>query len=72
MLQNPGVSEQTFHRWRNQCGGMMSAEAKRLKELEVENGRSKGLIAEKELDISSPGEAKEYPGNPQAPRIGGW
>jgi hypothetical protein len=33
------ISEQTFHRWRNQYGGMKSEEAKRLKELEEENKR---------------------------------
>ncbi len=44
------VSEQTFHRWRNQYGGMKAEEAKRLKELEVENKRLKKLLAEAELD----------------------
>lgn len=33
------VSEQTLHRWRNQYGGMKAADAKRLKELEEENGQ---------------------------------
>ena len=32
-----GVSEQTYHRWRNQYGGMKADDAKRLKELEREN-----------------------------------
>jgi len=41
VLQHLGVSEQTFHRWRNQYGGMKSEEAKRLKELEVGNARPK-------------------------------
>jgi transposase-like protein len=44
------VSEQTFHRWRNQYGGMKAEEAKRLKELEDENRRLKKLLAEAELD----------------------
>lgn len=44
------VSEATFHRWRNQYGGMKSEEAKRLKELEGENARLKRLLAEAELD----------------------
>jgi transposase-like protein len=44
------VSEQTFHRWRNQYGGMKAAEAKRLRELEEENRRLKKLLAEAELD----------------------
>jgi len=46
-----GISEATFHRWRNRYGGMSSQEAKRLKELEKENARLKKLLAEKELDI---------------------
>ena len=46
------VSEQTFHRWRNQYGGMKAEEAKRLTELEQENKRLKKLLAESELDKS--------------------
>ena len=48
--QSLEVSEQTFHRWRNQYGGMKSEEARRLKELEDENKRLKKLLAEAELD----------------------
>jgi transposase-like protein len=44
------VSEQTFHRWRNQYGGMKAGEAKRLKELEDENKRLKKVVAELALD----------------------
>jgi putative transposase len=44
------VGEQTFHRWRNQYGGMKAQEAKRLRELEDENRRLKKLLAEAELD----------------------
>ena len=50
VLQALEVSEATFHRWRNQYGGMKSAEARRLKELELENARLKKLLAEAELD----------------------
>lgn len=46
------ISEQTFHRWRNQYGGMKADDAKRLKELEKENTRLKKLLAEAELDKS--------------------
>ena len=46
-----GISEATFHRWRNRYGGMSSQEAKRLKELEKENARLKKLVAEQALDI---------------------
>lgn len=44
------VSEQTFHRWRNQYGGMKGPEMKRLKELERENARLKKLVADQALD----------------------
>jgi putative transposase len=46
-----GISEATYHRWKNRYGGMSTSEAKRLKELENENARLKKLLAEKELDI---------------------
>ena len=45
-----GVSEHTFHRWRNQYGGMKSSDAKRLEELERENAQLKRLVAEQALD----------------------
>ena len=44
------VSEQTFHRWWNQYGGMKAEEAKRLKELEEENKRLKKVGADLTLD----------------------
>ncbi len=50
VLQVLEVCEQTYHRWRNQYGGMKSEEAKRLKELENENMRLKRLLADAELD----------------------
>lgn len=52
VLQSLGVSEATYHRWRKQYGGMKADEAKRLKELEVENARLKRLLADAELDKS--------------------
>ena len=44
------VSEQTYHRWRAQYGGMKADDVRRLKELEVENGRLKRIVADKELE----------------------
>jgi len=44
------ISEQTFHRWRNQYGGMKADEARRLKELEMENTRLKKIVANLSLD----------------------
>jgi putative transposase len=48
--QKLAVSENTFHRWRAQYGGMKADEAKRLKELEQENARLKRLVADLALD----------------------
>lgn len=50
VCQKLGVSENTLHRWRKQYGGMKVEDAKRLKELEAENGRLKKLVAELALD----------------------
>ncbi len=50
VVQQLGVSEQTFHRWRNQYGGMKAGDAKRLKELEQENTRLKRVVADQALD----------------------
>jgi transposase-like protein len=46
-----GISEQTYHRWRNQYGGMKANDAKRLKELERENATLKRIVADKELEV---------------------
>ena len=45
-----GISEQTYYRWRKQYGGMKVSQAKRMKELEHENGRLKKAVAELTLD----------------------
>jgi transposase-like protein len=44
------ITESTWHRWRNQYGGMKADDAKRLKELERENTRLKKLLVDAELD----------------------
>ena len=45
-----GVTETTYYRWRNQYGGLKAEDAKRLKELERENGTLKRLLADAELE----------------------
>jgi len=52
VCQKLEVVEATFHRWRNQYGGMKATDAKRLKELEQENARLKKLVAEQALDVA--------------------
>ena len=45
-----GITEQTYYRWRQQYGGMRLDQARRLKQLEQENGRLKKLVADLSLD----------------------
>jgi len=45
-----GIAEQTYYRWRKQYGGVKVSQAKRMKELERENGRLKKAVAELTLD----------------------
>lgn len=71
IVQALRVSEQSFHRRRNQYGGMKVDEARRLKELEIENRRLKKLVAEQAIDISILKEANDYLGEPHRPRGGG-
>ena len=47
------VSEQTLHRWRAQYGGLKADDAKRLKELERENGKLKRMVADQLLEIDA-------------------
>jgi putative transposase len=45
------ITESTWHRWRNQYGGMKADDAKELKELRRENQRLKEIVADQALDI---------------------
>jgi putative transposase len=45
-----GATGDTYYRWRREYGGMKVDQAKRLEELEKENGRLKRLLADAELD----------------------
>jgi putative transposase len=48
-----GISEQTYHRWRNQYGGMKANDVKRLKELERENQQLKRIVADQVLEVQA-------------------
>ena len=50
MSKKLGVTDHTYYRWRADYGGMRVDQAKRLKELEQENGRLKRLVADLSLD----------------------
>ena len=45
-----GTTEQSFYRWRKEFGGLNVDQAKRLKQLEDENGRLKKLVADLSLE----------------------
>jgi transposase-like protein len=44
------VTEQTYYRWRKEYGGLKLDQARRLRDLEKENGRLKKLVADQALD----------------------
>jgi len=50
VCRDVGVAENTYYRWKAKFGGMDVNEARRLKELEVENRRLKTAVAELTLD----------------------
>lgn len=45
-----GVTEQSYYRWRKEYGGLRMDQARRLKELERENGRLRKAVADLTLD----------------------
>ena len=52
-----GVTVQTYYRWRKEYGGLKVDQARRLKELEKENGRLRRAVADLTLDKLILGEA---------------
>jgi len=50
VCRDVGIAENTYYRWKAKFGGMDVSEARRLKELEVENRRLKAAVAELTLD----------------------
>ena len=47
-----GITDATYYRWRKEYGGMKIDQAKKYKELEVENTRLKKIVADQSLDIA--------------------
>ena len=45
-----GISDATFYNWRSKYGGMEVSDAKRLKDLELENRRLKQMLADTMLE----------------------
>ncbi|VWC07456.1 transposase [Burkholderia lata] len=53
LCRKHGFSDASFYTWRANFGGMEVSEARRLKDLEVENARLKKLLAEAMLDMEA-------------------
>ena len=45
-----GIAEQTYYRWKKKYAGLGTSELRRLRQLEEENGKLKGLVADLSLD----------------------
>jgi putative transposase len=52
LCRKHGVSDASVYKWKAKYGGLEVSEAKRLKQLEDENGKLKKLLAEAMLDIT--------------------
>jgi putative transposase len=50
LCRNYGFSEASYYLWRSKFGGMSVPEARRLNDIETENGRLKNLLAEQLLE----------------------
>lgn len=48
-----GISTATFYAWRKKFGGMEASDAKKLRELEVENARLKPTVLDQTLDMTA-------------------
>lgn len=71
LCRQHGFSEASYYLWRNKFGGMNVSDAKRLKDLEVENARLKKLLAESLLENEVTKEALRKSGKRTIPtRVG--
>ncbi len=50
LCRKHGFSEASYYHWRSKYGGMSVSDAKRLKDLEIENTRLKKLLADALLE----------------------
>ena len=71
LCRKHGFSEGSYYVWRSKFGGMSVSDAKRLKELEVENTRLKKLLADSLLETRLPAKPSAESGDrTSAPRPG--
>ena len=52
LCRQHGISAATFYGWRSKYGGLEVSEARRLRQLEEENGKLKRIVADQALDIT--------------------
>jgi putative transposase len=50
VMRQLGVSDATYYKWRKEYGGLRVDQAKRLKELEQENGRLRKVVSDLSID----------------------
>jgi len=50
LCRKHGMSDASFYKWKAKYGGLQVSDVRRLKDLEVENGKLKKLLAEQMLD----------------------
>lgn len=53
VVRRHGITKATYYAWKKKFGGMTVSEARRLKQLEDENRRLKGIVADQALDIQA-------------------
>jgi putative transposase len=53
LCRKHGISDATYYNWRAKYGGMTVSDAKKLRALEDENRRLKGIVADQALDIQA-------------------
>ena len=62
LCRQPGLSSGPFYTGRSKCAGLDVNEAKRLRELEIENNKLKKLLAEKRLEAQAMKEVRSNKG----------
>ena len=50
VMRQLGVSDATYYKWRKEYGGLRVDQAKRLKEMEVENSRLRKVVSDLSID----------------------
>jgi putative transposase len=51
IMKQVGISANTYYKWKQNYGGMNIPEARRLRDLELENDRLKKVVADQAVDI---------------------